>query len=94
MEDARVSNGIRISFQKQDKLIVSRKIYSNGHKMVRIVLDPEKMEFKLVDPVTGYVYDQGGNVTNYEVLQRKAKRALKKFLKIHFEKEKRNESQS
>jgi hypothetical protein len=58
--------------------------------MVRLIIDPEKMEYKLVDPVTGLIHDSGGNVTNFEVLQRKAKRAIKALLKIEFEKETRN----
>jgi hypothetical protein len=60
--------------------------------MVRLIIDPEKMEYQLVDPVTGLIHDSGGNVTNFEVLQRKAKRAIKALLKIEFQKETRNVS--
>ena len=68
----------------------SVKIYSNGDKMVRLIIDTDKMEYQLVDPVTGYIHESGGNVTNLEVLQRKAKRAIKKFLGVEFQKEVRN----
>ena len=80
----------RIKFHKNGEKLSSVKIFSNGEKMIRLVIDKEKMEYYLVDPVTGYVHDSGGNVTNFEVLQRKAKRAIKKLLKIEFEKETRN----
>ncbi len=90
MSDNRIHHGKRIKYEKQDDKYVSFQIYSNGAKMVRIHLDPDKMEYKLVDPVTGFVFETGGNVTNFEVLQRKAKKAIKKFLNIHFAKEERN----
>lgn len=89
MEDTRASNGMRIKFFKQDTLMVSTKIYSDGARQVRVYVDPVKMEYRFVDPITGFVYETGGNVNNYEVLLRKTKRQLKKFLKIHFEKETR-----
>lgn len=87
-----VSAGFRIRYEKQDKLLVSVQLYSDGSKFVRIVIDTEKMEYRLVDPVTGYIIQSGGNVTNLEVLQRKAKRELKKLLGISMPKEKRNVS--
>lgn len=65
-------------------------MFSNGTKMVRLIIDTDKMEYQLVDPVTGYIHETGGGVTNLEVLQRKAKKAIKKFLNIEFEKEVRN----
>lgn len=82
----------RIKFMKQEpNLLVSHKIYSNGHKMTRIIIDTSEMIFKLVDPVTGFVFVTGGeNINNLEVLQRHCKRALKDFLGVSFEKEKRN----
>lgn len=82
----------RIKFMRQDpNLLVSHKIYSNGHKMVRIIIDTEQMIYKLVDPVTGFVFVSGGeHINNLEVLQRHCKRALKDFLGVSFEKEKRN----
>lgn len=88
------SSGMRIRFEKQDHLLVSLKLFSNGAKIVRLILDTEKMEYKIVDAITGFVYQSGGNVTNLEVLQRKGKKSLKKFLDIHFEKEVRNVSRS
>lgn len=86
----------RIKFMRQEpNLMVSHKIYSNGHKMVRIIIDTEKMTFQLVDPVTGFAFVSGGDgINNLEVLQRHCKRALKEFLGISFEKEKRNVSRS
>lgn len=90
MNHERISNGKRIKFYKQNGIYTSIKIYSDGNKMVRVVLDSIKMEYKLVDPVTGHVFKQGGKVTNFEVLQRKAKRELVKLLDIYFTKEQRN----
>lgn len=81
---------MRIKFHKDGNKLYSVKIFSNGTKMVRLVLDKDKMEYQLIDPVTGLIHESGGNVTNLEVLQRKAKRAIKKFLNIEFEKEVRN----
>ncbi len=85
-----MSFGTRIKFSKQDHLLVSHKIYMYGDKSARLIIDTEKMEFMVVDPITGFVFESGGGVTNLEVLQRKAKKALKKFLGASFEKEKRN----
>ena len=72
--------------------MVSHKIYSDGaHKLVRLIIDTEQMVYKLVDPVTGYTLEMGGEgLTNLEVLQRHAKRALKNYLGIKFDKESRN----
>jgi hypothetical protein len=81
---------MRIKFYKQENKLTSVKIFSNGTKMVRLVIDTEAMMYQLVDPASGYIHDSGGNVTNLEVLQRKAKRAIKKLLNIEFEKEVRN----
>lgn len=86
----KASNGMRIRFEKQEHLLVSVKLFSNGEKIVRLILDTDSMEYRIVDAITGFVYEAGGNVTNMEVLQRKGKRHLKKFLGIHFEKEVRN----
>ena len=86
----RASNGMRIRFEKQNHLLVSVKLFSDGQKIVRLILDTDKMEYKIVDAVTGFVYESGGDVTNMEVLYRKGKRQLKRFLPtIHFEKETR-----
>lgn len=75
------------------EIYVSRKIFTNADstKMVRIHLDKEKMEWKIVDAVTGAAYEYGGqNITNFEVLQRSAKRHLKKMLDLKLEREVRN----
>lgn len=88
---SKASNGMRIRFEKQNHLLVSIKLFSDGKKIVRLILDTEKMEYKIVDAITGFVYESGGDVTNLEVLQRKGKRQLKRFLPtIHFEKEVRD----
>lgn len=85
---------MRIKFHKQNGKLLSVKIFSNGTAMVRLMIDTINMEFQLIDPVTGYIHVTGGNVTNLEVLQRKAKKAIKEFLKINFEKEVRNVNRS
>ena len=88
---SRVSNGMRIKFHKKDHLLVSVKIYSDGHKLVRLMIDTHNMTYKLIDPITGIAHAVGGEgITNLEVLQRKAKKALKDTLGIYFEKEERN----
>jgi hypothetical protein len=85
--------GKRVTFQKQDHLLVSHKLYSDGKKLVRLVIDTQEMVYKLVDPVTGHVLETGGQgLTNLEVLQRHAKRGLKNYLNIKFDKEVRNVS--
>lgn len=70
----RLSSGKRIKFIKQGNIFISYKIYSNGRTMVRLSIDPQLMEYKLFDPATGFIFETGGNVRNYEVLQRKAKK--------------------
>lgn len=85
-----MSQGMRIKFTKQNHLMVSHKIFANGDKMARLIIDTEKMEYLICDPLTGFVFEEGGGVTNLEVLQRKAKKALKSFLGVSFQKEKRN----
>lgn len=91
MENSVASYGQRIKFQKQGSLLVSYKIFSNGHKMVRLIIDTEAMTYKLVDPVTNFVLVLGdAGWTNLEVVQRNAKKALKEYLDIKFDKEVRN----
>ena len=86
-----MSSGMRIKFHKQNNILVSVKIYSNGEKMARLIVDTDNMKYKLVDPVTGYIHESGGEgITNLEVLQRKAKKALKECLGLYFEKENRD----
>lgn len=86
----RASSGKRLRYEKQGDLLVSAKMYSNGEKIVKLILDTKEMTYKIVDVLTGHIYEQGGDVTNLEVLLRKGKRKLKQFLDIHFEKEERN----
>lgn len=93
MESHAVTYGSRIKFNKEGKLLVSQKIYSNGHKMVRVVIDTEEMIFKFVDPASGIsVFQSEKGLTNLEVLQRHVKKSLKSQLGIKFDKEKRNVS--
>jgi hypothetical protein len=85
------NKGFRIKFMNHGDLMVSYRIFTSGNKMVRLTVDPTKMEFQIIDPATGFVYVKGGNVSNYEVLLRKAKRELKKFLGVNFGKETRKQ---
>lgn len=93
---ARANSGKRLSYEIHEieggEIFVSRKIFTDpgSSKMVRIHLNKAEMTWKIVDAVTGAAYLQGGeNITNEEVLQRAAKRNLKKLLGVEFEKEKR-----
>lgn len=80
--------GSRIKFTKEGNLMISTKIYSNGHQMVRIVVDTEAVKFRFVDPVTGVTLKEGpSGINNLEVLQRHIKKDLKSYLGIRFEKE-------
>ncbi len=87
---------LRIKFVKHapDKL-VSHHIYSDGKKMVKLTLNPVNMGWAIIDAATGYVYESGGShITNFEVLQRNAKKALSKFIGIKFEREQRSVGKS
>jgi len=85
-----VNYGSRIKYQEQGKLLVSYKIYTNEDRTCRIIIDTEDLTYKLVDPVTGFVQKSGGEgINNLEVLLRHAKKAIKSYLNITFEKEKR-----
>lgn len=84
----------RIKFEDHsddnEKIFVSQKIFSDGKRIVRLVIKPEPMVFYITDALTGLVYVSGGeNINNLEVLQRKAKKALSYFLDASFVKEKR-----
>lgn len=93
--DERVSNGMRIKFNRNENIMESQKIYSNGSKQIRVQIDTNTMEFKFIDAVTGFVHFKGGEgINNLEVLQRHVKKELKKMLNIHFEKEIRNTESS
>ena len=91
-ESSRVKGKLRIRYDRQGDSLVSKQLFSDGlTKMVRIILYPKAMTWFIVDAVTGHEYLCGGdNINNFEVLQRNAKKALNKFLKLNFEKEKRN----
>lgn len=85
-----INFGKRIKYDVVDNLLYSHKVYSDEHTYVRIVIDTQAMTYKLVDPLSGLIHVQGGEgITNLEVLQRHAKKALKKLLGASFEKEKR-----
>ena len=95
-ETKRVTQGMRIRFEKQeDNQLVSLKMYSDGKRLVRVVIHTDVMVWYIADAATGHVYESGGeNINNLEVLQRHAKRALIKFLDITFEKERRTVAKS
>lgn len=89
-ENTKVSSGMRIKYIKEGDLMQSARIYSNGKNVVRIVINIQEMKYRLVDPVTGIVRKQGGEgINNLEVLMRKAKKGLKDYLGLYFEKESR-----
>jgi hypothetical protein len=81
----------RIKFRKEDNKLISVKIFSNGKKSVRLIIDTEEMIYQIVDPINNTILVTGGNhISNYEVLLRNAKKRLAKYLNIKFEKEYRN----
>jgi hypothetical protein len=85
-----VYQGKRIKFIRDGKNLFSHKIFTDGDKIVRVVINTEEVTFKLIDPVMGYTHVSGGEgITNLEVLQRHVKKALKDLLGVKFEKEKR-----
>ncbi len=90
-ETKRVAHGIRLRFEKHaEDLYISTKMYSDGRKLVRVIVNPESKRWKIVDAATGSEYLSGGDgITNYEVLLRHAKKNLIKFLNIPFQKETR-----
>lgn len=84
-------SGTRIKYIREGNIMISCKVYSNGHKMVRVIIDVDKMEYKFVDPVTGIVLKTSEKkVTNLEVLMRHVKKGLIAFLGVKFGKESRN----
>lgn len=90
MESEAITYGSRIKYDINGKLMISKKIYSNGHKMIRIIIDTEELNFKFIDPVTGVShFESNKKWTNLEVLQRHVKIELKTKLGIRFDKEKR-----
>lgn len=85
----------RIKFEDHsddnERMLVSQKVFSDGVRVVRLVIKPDVMVFHIIDAATGFVFVSGGeNINNLEVLQRNAKKALSKFLDANFVKEKRN----
>jgi hypothetical protein len=91
-ETKRSAYGMRLRFYtNEDGLCISTKMYSDGKKLVRAVVDKKNMRWSIVDAATGFVYAEGGEgITNYEVLLRHVKKHLIKMLNIPFEKEERN----
>ncbi len=89
-----ITYGKRISYHREDKLLISHRIYSDGMKMVRVVINTEDMSFKFIDPATGVVHKVfSRDWSNLEVVQRNVKRQLKKYLGIQFEKEARKDEE-
>lgn len=86
-----VSYGNRIKYIIDGDIYTSHKIYSNGFKAVRVIVNKAEMSFKFIDPSSGEtVYQFSKKVNNFEVLQRHVKRDLVKLLGISFSKETRN----
>lgn len=90
-ETKRAVYGMRIRFEDQgDNNLISVKMFSDGLKLVRVQLNRKEMLWSIFDAATGFVYLSGGEgISNFEVLQRNAKKALINFLNIPFEKERR-----
>lgn len=83
----------RIRFEKHGNLLVSKIPFSDGKRIVRLVINPENMTYFITDVLTSHVYESGGEgINNFEVLQRHAKVALEKFLDSNFIIEKKKKS--
>ncbi len=95
MSKTKATSGFRIRYEKHDNgELVSVRYFSDGEKMVRLVVDPAKMTWQIRDAVTGNVYEIGEQGwTNLEVVYRNAKKAIRKFLKLEFSKEYRKAGQ-
>ena len=95
MKKKNPAGGFRIRYETHDNgEMVSVKFFSDGKKLVRLVINPDSMIWQIRDAVTGNVYNSGGEgITNLEVLLRKAKKALQDFLKLQFVKEYRKAGQ-
>lgn len=66
----------RIKYNFEGPIGISRQTYgTTSGENVRIVVDKENFTFEIVNP-DGKALVQGGGVTNYGVLLRKAKKAL------------------
>ena len=91
-ETKRTVYGMRLRFDmREDGVGISTKMFSDGKKLVRAVVDKNNMTWAIVDAATGTVYASGGEgINNYEVLLRHLKKNLIKMLNIPFEKESRN----
>lgn len=90
-----LTSGSRIKFIREGNLMVSTKIYSNGHQAVRVIIDTESVTFKFVEPVSGVVLKDGpSGINNLEVLQRHVKKDLKTYLGIRFDKETRQRKET
>lgn len=95
MDTVLYSHGMRIKFLRDGDIMMSHRIYSNGVKSVRVVIEVQTNTFKFVDPATGVCLFKGPEgLTNLEVLQRHVKKCLRSYLGIHFEKEVRQKRQS
>lgn len=91
---SKITYGKRIKYNKHENLLVSHKIFTDGVRMVRVIIDVDQMLFKFVDPATGMIIKQYQKKwTNLEVLQRNVKKRLIEFLGVAFDKEERNQPQ-
>jgi len=84
------SFGSRIKFNIEGDIYTSHKIYSNGYKSIRIVINKSTMKFFFVEPITNTPIYESKVFNNFEVLQRHVKKQVVKMLGIPFTKEKRN----
>lgn len=80
---------MRIRYDFKDNIGVSRQTYGTASgESVRIVIDKENFKFEIVNH-DGKAVVAGGNTSNYGVLLRQAKRALK-YLGYDFSTEERD----
>lgn len=87
-----ITYGKRIKYDKHENLLISRKIFTDGSRMVRVIIDTDLLTFKFVDPVTGLVVKHYQKKwTNLEVVQRNVKKYLIADIGVVFDKEERNQ---
>ena len=90
MESESVKYGSRVKFNREGNLMVSHRIFDNGHKQVRVIINLDTMTFKFIEPHSGVTLMEGAKkLNNLEVLQRHIKAGLQSYLGIQFEKEER-----
>lgn len=95
MPKTKATGGFRIRYEKHaNGELVSVRYFSDGRRMVRVVINPAKMTWQIRDAVSGEVYKEGNQGwTNLEVVYRNAKKGITSFLKLEFAKEFRKAGQ-